>query len=134
LTKEKSLWVLPAVLVALCDFAITLAGQPQVYWQDHSKFGEANPVFAYLLSIHPAWFLAGAGAWLIGIVLLALLLPRLLSLVWSSSFLLAHSFGVLTWLLYKHYVTFQIVYVYFPAMSCLVIWQAKIYFSRGRDA
>lgn len=134
MTNEKILWALPAVLVALFDFGITLAGQPEIYWRDHSKFVESNPLFAYLLSIHPGWFLTGAFAWILGVISISLFLPRLLSLIWSSSLVLGHSFGILMWLLYKHDVNFQIVYVYFPIVACLIIWQTKIYFSRQRHA
>lgn len=126
---EKILWALPAALVALCDFGVTLASQAEIYWRDRSAFVESNPLFAYLLSIHPGWFLTGALVWILEIISISLLLPRLLSLICSSSFVAGHSFGILTWLLYKHGVNFQIVYIYFPIVACLIIWQAKIYFS-----
>jgi hypothetical protein len=91
-----SLSVLPPFAL---DILFTLLGQPSSYWagQRHECV-EQNPIGAWLLQIHPAAFIVS------GIVYAALftsaifLLPRPIAWWISVGLLLAHTYGVKTWL------------------------------------
>lgn len=129
--KRRFKVALPALLVLLLDICITLSGQPAAYWLDHSFPSEGNPLFAYLLTLGPASFLAGAALWGLMITAGTLWLPGLLSLVWSVAFCLGHAYGSLTWLMYHYLLNFNLIYLYFPLLALLVIWQVRLFYSEN---
>lgn len=79
----------------IVDIIVTLMGQDQAYWRGYVIINEAHPVYHYLLSVHPFFFIAGNIVELTLIYLFVKFLPRPLNLMlvlgygigtaWSSS-------------------------------------------------
>jgi hypothetical protein len=127
--KYKKITIgIPAALISGADATITLIGQSSAYWTDHSKFNEGNPLAAYFLNHGPSFFIIYTLGWMLLILAATLVLPRFLSLLCASSFVVGHGFGFLTWLLFSHQINFNWIYLYFPAMTAVVLWQARFYY------
>jgi hypothetical protein len=94
------LWLaLPAFLLCLSDQIVTLAGQPHVYWRgDYRAPMEGAPHGHWLLSQHPAWYIAAACGYLLFIVVFICLLPRILARMASAAFVIGHTWGTCWWL------------------------------------
>lgn len=129
--RWRKVWLaLPAVTISIADFAVTLFGQPAGYWTDAAQHNEANPLSAFMLSQGPGAYLLSKVVYLLIVTAAVWLLPRLLSLLAATSFVLGHAFGALTWLLYDSGLNFYWLYLYFPGIAGLLVWQAWYYFRR----
>ena len=124
---KKLYLILPPVLFVFIDALITLIGQTTAYWADHAHVEEANPLSAYMLSCGPGFFIVEQLLMTLAIVLLVAYLPRQVTLLASISFVLGHAFGFLTWMLFR-YGMFWFVYIYFPLIALIVIWQVLMYY------
>jgi hypothetical protein len=89
----------PPFLFGLVDHAITLWYQPAQYWSgDYMMACEANPLFEWLMQIHPLAFEAGSLGWVILFGMLILKLPRILARMTSLCLTVGHTFGAASWL------------------------------------
>jgi len=103
------LCVPPLVFCAL-DTILTLLGQTAEYWKGGQLAydNESSPTFHYLLSVHPAAFVAGIAGWAAILVVVLLLLPDTLALIVSVAVVLGHAVGAATWLLFHFKFGYQI--------------------------
>jgi hypothetical protein len=90
---------LPCFLAFALDTTVTLCGQPEEYWAgDYSQMNESSPFNRMLFALHPAAFIAWAGAWVGILIGLILLLPESLAVVLSIVVVFGHTAGAYTWL------------------------------------
>lgn len=125
---RRLLLAMPAGLLTVADMAITLWGQPAAYWSDYARFNEANPASGWLLSHGPWVYLCGKIVYLAVLAGAVVLLPRIFALLGAASFTLGHAFGIMTWLLYEFQASFAWLYLFFPAVTAVILWQAWYYF------
>jgi hypothetical protein len=97
---RERLWLcLPPALLCLADAALTLWGQPSVYWaSDYVSAEELNPVGYLLLAHHPLAFVAGVFCWLGVFAAGVLLLSRRLAILLSVVVAFGHALGGASWL------------------------------------
>lgn len=89
---------LPPVLLCVLDGCMTLCGQPPDYWTSgYTIFREANPVAAWLLTVHPLAFATAGVPYSLMIIGTIFWLPLRYSTVVAGFVSLAHAVGVLTW-------------------------------------
>lgn len=94
--------VVPGLVIAQLDAAITLYGQPALYWSgDRLAANEASPTFFWLLTIHPAAFEVGVLAWLSMFAAAIVLTGELVATVLAIAVALGHAFGIATWLMFR---------------------------------
>jgi hypothetical protein len=87
------------VLLGILDVALTVAGQPDAYWAGNRLAArEANPLATWLLHVHPAAFLVGAGGLLVVYVGVISWLPINLARVAAFVLLVLHALGAARWL------------------------------------
>ena len=92
----------PFLFVMAVDGSLTLAGQSAEYWSgSYDRVREWSLTFNDLLQFHPAALVGGLlveGALLSTLILL---LPRLVAMFTSLTVTLAHTWGAMTWLMYR---------------------------------
>ena len=99
---------IPTLFFLLCDFAITLAGQPSEYWAgDYSHTNEGAPFWRMMLEGGPFMFCVAGIFWMILILTVCLLTPRLLTIWVTSCLTFGHYLGLSSWLLFKFKVYYQ---------------------------
>lgn len=75
--RERLWWCLPVLVLSAADGLITLWGQPEAYWSSgFAVVNEANPLAAWLLTVHPLAFAASGVPYLLLVLVVVLLLPR----------------------------------------------------------
>lgn len=93
--------IVPALAAFVIDVALTLWGQPREYWNgDYGVAQEMAPVGFALLAHHPLAFVLAAAGYAILFSLAIRFLPGWLALWLSLGYLVAHSSGANSWLLY----------------------------------
>lgn len=95
----RRLWLawLP-VLLCVLDGVLTLAGQPETYWQgDYAAARELNPLFDLLLRWHPVAAVVGLGCWVVVLGAAVLLLPRSFAVVVAFAATFGHACGAASW-------------------------------------
>ena len=80
------------------DFTLTVWGQHPQYWAGYQRVEESNPVWAALLHIHPAAFLAGVILYAIVFSAGIYRCPRPIAWWLSVLLLLTHASGARSWL------------------------------------
>jgi hypothetical protein len=97
--RFQRLWLcLPAVVLGCGDGLLTLAGQPAAYWSDGFQVvREANPLAAWLLTVHPLAFAAAAVPYLLLVMGTVMLLPRYWAATVAAGIALVHLIGVGLW-------------------------------------
>jgi len=130
--RKKLYLIIPPIAFLFLDAAITLIGQSAEYWIDHIHVVESNPLSAYFLTCGPGFFIVEQLLMAIAIGFLVAYVPRQITLLASISFVLGHAFGFLTWMLWK-YGMFWFIYIYFPLIALIVIWQVRMYY-KHKDA
>lgn len=96
--RERLWWWMPIVVMSAADGLITLWGQPAAYWSEgFMEINEANPLGAWLLTVHPLAF-AAAGVpyllWMLGVILA---LPRRWAIGFAAVIAASHAVGVGAW-------------------------------------
>lgn len=91
--------VVPVVGVYTADVALTLTGQPPLYWAgEYSTVSEINPVGHVLLAYSPWAFGGAAVVWLIAVCLMVLLWRHRLAVVGAKVLAVGHAVGGACWL------------------------------------
>ena len=98
--KTRRLWLcVPPILFALCDYAVTMWGQPKEYWAgDYESAIEANPLVLWCMNVHPALFHGLTFVWIASFCTLILKTPRVLARVTSLTISYTHASCAGTWL------------------------------------
>lgn len=125
-TARNALWLLvPPTAVCLLDFGLTLAGQSSVYWGgDYTAVNEVSPSFAYYLTVHPLAAVAAGLLWITFFSAIILLLPETLALIVAIAILFGHTFGALSWLMFRFH-SYQASNLLFLVSSALVVFAFK---------
>jgi hypothetical protein len=99
--RVQRLWLcLPAIVLCAADGLITLWGQPAAYWSDgFAMVREANPLAAWLLTVHPLAFAAASVPYLLLVVGTIMVLPRRWAAAVAVGAASAHAFAVAVWCL-----------------------------------
>jgi hypothetical protein len=95
-SKKNILVLIPLIMVMLLDLTFTMAGQPKIYWQDHSLFNEGSPL-GQVLMLDPFCFIAFFFFYIFFVLFLATNLKRPFNLIWGIGFYLGHVWGSSTW-------------------------------------
>ena len=99
-SNGKLLLLLPPVVSAIVDAALTLCGQADGYWAGTQvPIFEVNPIGYYLLSLSPLAFIAGISVWILVVILVLLLAPTPISKWMSLAIFLTHLFAASTWIM-----------------------------------
>ncbi|HEV7280115.1 MAG TPA: hypothetical protein VGN57_07885 [Pirellulaceae bacterium] len=122
--------ILPAVVPFALDIALTLWGQPAEYWAgSYSHAAEMAPVGRALLQYHPLAFVAAAIGYA-GLFSLAIrFLPGWIALWLSLGYLLAHTSGANSWLIYQDV---RLEALHNVGMSGFAALCFSLYFRRSR--
>lgn len=96
LFSKRALIALLAV-VMLLDAWLTVLGQPDHYWENHTKCDELNPLGNVILSTHPNCFILLFGVWVLLILFLATRLPEPLDITVILLALGGHVWGSSCW-------------------------------------
>lgn len=97
--KIDRIYLAAAALVPMAlDFLVTLLGQHPSYWAGHQWVTESNPVWAELLLVHPAAFVAGVLLYAIVFAAGIYFCPRWIAWWLSIVLLVTHTSGVNSWL------------------------------------
>jgi len=107
-SKSNALILAPLILVMVLDFAFTLIGQPESYWQDHLFFNEGSPLGNLLLPVSPIYFALFFIFYLLFVLFLAVNLKKPLNIMIFTGFFLGHSLGSASWVSLLFYRFFQI--------------------------
>jgi hypothetical protein len=92
----------PPLVFCLIDSLATLLGQPVDYWQGHYGFAQqTHPWLAMPLESGPGAFGAAVLAWMLVFTTVLCVLPRRAAMVLSSVLVMAHAWGVSTWLCWR---------------------------------
>lgn len=97
-SRSSIIILIPLILVMVLDLAFTLAGQPDIYWQNYKFVNEGSPIGYYLLSLHPLYFILAFLTYLLFILFLSIKLVRPLNIMVAVGFFLGHSWGSSSWL------------------------------------
>jgi hypothetical protein len=99
LVISQRLWLcVPPVVLCGLDGALTLWGQPPQYWTSgYNTFHEANPLAAWLLTVHPLAFAAAGLAYCLGVCAAVSWLPLRYSVAMTTLVSLGHAVGVVSW-------------------------------------
>jgi len=99
----KERWTCAAGLAffILLDGVLTLLGQPDGYWTNHSSPNERSAVGHFLLEYSPVAFFAGIVLYAGILSFFALIIPRIFALVLSISMIVGHSEAAFGWLTYR---------------------------------
>ena len=133
LGDRSKVWlcVAPAAIIGI-DVALTLAGQGSGYWSgSYNLANEASPPGYYLLTQHPAAFIAAMAAWVGLLCLTILLLPATASRILSLALVIGHTWGATSWFRYVFDWGYwsSIVFFALAAASVVFTWDR----ARQRD-
>jgi hypothetical protein len=97
--RVRRLWLcVPVAVCAAADGLLTLIGQPPEYWSGgYAQVSEANPLGAWLLTVHPLAFAAACVPYLVLVGGLIVALPRRWALLVAVVVPLAHAFAAAVW-------------------------------------
>ncbi len=109
------------LLIAL-DASLTYFGQPESYWTDHSTNNELSWIFAPALNSSPLHFVLAVLAYMLVILSLVLLLPRLWSLAIAINFMLAHFAASTGWLIYQYEFGYNLNFWFPPLIGSMLIF------------
>lgn len=125
-TPRRAFWLLvPPTAICLLDYGLTLAGQSNVYWSgDYTAVNEGSPSFAYYLTVHPLVAVAAGFVWIAIFSTIILLLPETISLIVAIAVLFGHTFGALSWLMFRFH-SYQACNLLFLVSSTLVVFAFK---------
>lgn len=100
LARTDRAYLAGAALVPFAlDILLTTLGQPASYWAgERSTVMEANPVAAFLLTVHPALFLVAALCYAIIFTGVIYAFPKPVAWWLSIGLVLAHAGGASSWL------------------------------------
>ena len=121
-TVKRLRWVMVGAM--LFDKANTILGQPDSYWQHPATANEGNVFFRFFLSHGLPVYLLFSLVYIVGIFLLASVLPRRCSLVVIFSFILCHFLGASTWLAYGWHLGIAGPIIYGIVLSVLIVVSA----------
>lgn len=123
--------ILPAAVPFAFDVALTLGGQPAAYWAgDYDQASEMAPVGLALLRYHPLAFAAAAIGYAALFSLAIRFLPAWMALWISLGYLIAHTSGANSWLIYQDV---RLEAVHNIAASGFAALCYSLYFRRSRD-
>jgi len=107
---RKKLWLcMPFAVLAAIDFGLTLHGQSLAYWQgDHNAVNEMLPLFAWGLRHGPILFLFVCLLWILVFSALIVVLPDIVSQVLSLALVIGHTWGAMSWLVYRLRVEYHL--------------------------
>ncbi len=108
-------------LILFSDCAVTLIGQPKLYWADHSRVYEGSPLWSFCLEKSPLVFLCGWLIYWIVASIIAVLLPSNLSLIYVTSIIIIHAVAIYSWLRYRFGLGWQTELWYAPIVA-VMIW------------
>ena len=99
---RSALWpLLPAIMLTIIGYGLSLLGQSPEYWQgNYLLANEATPTFAWLLSLHPIYFVLGVFFWIIIFWAVYVLLPETLALIFALTITIGNTAGAWSWLIY----------------------------------
>jgi hypothetical protein len=99
--RVQRLWsCLPPALLCATDGLITLWGQPAAYWSGEFRVvHEANPLAAWLLTVHPLAFAAAGVPYLLVVAGTIMVLPRRWAAAVAVGIASTHAFAVAVWCL-----------------------------------
>lgn len=125
-TARRAIWLLaPPTAICLLDYSLTLAGQSSAYWSgDYTAVNEVSPSFAYYLTVHPLAAMAAGVLWIAIFSAIILLLPEMLALIVSIAILFGHTFGALSWLMFRFH-SYQACNLLFLVSATLVVYAFK---------
>src|SRR3954452_18361021 len=85
--------------VCLADVALTLGGQPEVYWLgDYTKADEGNPLVRPFLAAHPSSFVGMIIAWVAFFSYVIRYAPRRWAVAACLVLVVGHTVGAASWL------------------------------------
>ena len=115
--KEKLLLLIPALWSSFIDTTVTIAGQPQDYWNGNLQIAnEGNPIGHFFMQNHVSGIFILCGAWLISIGFIGYYLPLKLSRIFLLFVLIAHSYGASTWLTMNYGFWLAILFIAFNSI------------------
>ena len=97
----KKILVAIMALIVLADLILTLLGQSPEYWRNYWRDGvpnEENPIGAFLLSVHPIYFVFFTLAWMSFLILMVRWLRRPLDIIFGFGLVLGHIQAVGSWI------------------------------------
>jgi hypothetical protein len=120
---RKKLWLcVPFAVLAFIDFGLTLNGQSQAYWQgNHNAVNEALPLFAWGLRHGPTAFLFVCLLWVLVLSVLIVIVPDIVSQILSLAMVIGHTWGAMSWLVYRFRVEYHLCVLLFVLSAVLFI-------------
>jgi hypothetical protein len=120
---RKKLWLcMPFAVLAAVDFGLTLSGQSPAYWQgEHSEVNEIFPLFALGLRCGPLTFLFICLLWVLVFSTLIVVFPDIASQVLSLALVIGHTWGAMSWLVYRFRVEYHLCVLLFLLPAVLFI-------------
>ena len=125
---RKKFWLcIPFAVLAAIDFGLTLNGQSQAYWQgNHNAVNEIFPLFAWGLRHGPIAFLLVCLLWVLVLSALIVVVPDIASQILSLALVIGHTWGAMTWLVYRLRVEYCLCILLFVLPATIFIGaQAK---------
>lgn len=120
--KERWACMVGLAIFILLDGVLTLLGQPDGYWTNHSSPNERSAIGHFLLGYSPVAFLAGIVLYAGTLSFLALVLPRIFSLVLSITMIVGHSEAAFRWLTDRFGFSDWTHVLYGPAVALVIIY------------
>ena len=118
--SKPTIFVLfPLLLVLVIDLIFTLAGQPEIYWQNYAFYNEGSPLGIFFLSQSPFYFILFFIFYIFFVLFIAANLKRPFNIIWTISFFLGHVWGSATWV-------DNLFYQSSFGCSCISDWYIKI--------
>ena len=112
-------WIMLGLMV--CDFALTLGGQPASYWKDHSKPLEFNSLVAWAMRHGPTAVIALWCVYAALAVALVNLLPGRLGMIAALTFTLAHFCAASGWIVYRFDFRLTGLYVFSLVVAAVLV-------------
>lgn len=116
---KRLCWIMVGLM--LCDFTLTLAGQPSSYWKDYSKPLEFNSLVAWAMRHGP---FAAIALWSVytalAIGLIKLLRGRL-AMIAALTFILAHFCAASGWIVYRYNFRLTGLYLFSLAVAAVLV-------------
>lgn len=98
MSRNRLFLHLPPLTMIPLDVGLTLWGQSPSYWVDGLFANEGNPLAERLLLIHPMAFLGAGFVWLVFVLGLVAVLPRIAALSVSVAVAQAHAWAAGGWI------------------------------------
>ena len=98
--KQKWFIIVVLALFLFSDCAVTLIGQPHSYWTNYSMVREGSPLWSFCLKTSPYVYICGWFIYWIMASIIALLLPRNVSLIYVTTIIVIHTCAMYGWFRY----------------------------------